>query len=834
LIAGLLPGCAGNENEDIIHVTGAYAGALSQIFQDDFIAVHDTVALDLLQGGGTIEAFGQQIENRATGVYQTLTLETAVIAVDRDRTDAAIASWGDLSGCGAEIGIISAMPHARMIAAAICYGLEGENYTLDAAVKLLEPLHQKGLLKLDDAAAPIHICFDSEAAARIKGGENIEIIIPSDGTLTFEKGLLSNKILILPKDAKQIFIDSGLRWADGGCDGAIYPPAAQYAPAMRHSYSPTTAHYLLASRFGEITQDWARVLRRDVRHTRLYTSADDFEHVLFPTIFIIFAVIWAGSAMRRSQYKSTRRAILAMVALLVAWQLTRVLKYQFIDENTLTRYLWYGYYVFQSLLACCLVRVATLIGAGGDGGRGVSGVSGGSGSVSGVSGSSGAGGSGSGSVSGGSGGRLPKWFRAVFAANLLLAGLALTNDLHGMMFTLDIKKPGWSGDYGYGALYFVVMAALLLQLIGSIIIMFVKNKHNPRRFGGILPLALSAALITYIAGYVLRIPVFAESDLTMVICAFALIFFELCIRAGQIPVNTHYRGLFRGAGLNMQIMDMGGGCVYASDGFAPIDARTWEKLMGGGDPVQIDEDTLLVKNEISGGYAVWREDVSLINKIRAETAASCAEIEAANALLSREAKERGRDALIKTQVELYTAFEEDVAAYERQLAGLLSRVPAGEPERNAYMRGVAGLVCFIKRRCNFLALSLGGAETITAGEYMLYIDELSGLMRAAGIQCLTYCTLSAGIRLRRAMLFYELFYLTAEWALTNGGHGLVAQTLCEGGGLTMKLAASGNAMNFRLPERMLDEIRVANGIFITKELGEDRTGIFLSFKWENL
>jgi len=373
------------------------------------------------------------------------------------------------------------------------------------------------------------------------------------------------------------------------------------------------------------------------------------------------------------------------------------------------------------------------------------------------------------------------------------------------------------------------MATLLLQLIGGVVLMFIRTKHSPRRHGVVFPLIFTAALITYIIGYITGIPAFAESDITLVICTFALLFLELCIQSGQMPVNIHYRRLFRKTGLNMQITDASGVCVFASDGAEPFGARQWEQIKDSDDHVQVDETTLLRKREISGGYAVWREDISAISKLKEEIAARSREIEAATTILSNEAQEKERGAYVKTRIELHTAFEKDIAAYERQLDEMLGAIPAGETERAAYMGAVAVLVCYIKRRCNFLVMEMGGAETVPFNEYVVYIDELAELARLAGIQCLAFCNLAEEIKLRQVMLFYDLLYLVTEWTIKSVADAIVAQTVAEGGRFIMKLTASAEAMDFELPKRTASEIRDAGGTFEKKDLGDDRTGLILSF-----
>ncbi|MCL2488196.1 MAG: hypothetical protein FWE80_05875 [Oscillospiraceae bacterium] len=784
LFAGFLSGCAGQPAANRIYTTSGYSDPVSQLFPAYKIARHNMITLDLLRGGGTIEACDAGFIHNTAKHWYPLTLETVIIAVDRDQTDMAVTSWSDLRKSDVNVSILDTPPVDRMAAAALCYGLEGENFSLTAAVNLLEPLNTRKLLKFDDTAAPIQICFDSDAAARIKNGGNIDIIVPSEGTLSFVKGLLSNEPLELPDGYQQILLENGLRLTDGQCDETVYPAAEAYAAAKAlEDYN----------HFNTVTQDWMRTLRRDVRYIRLYSSADSREHILFAVVFIIIAVIWIGSMMRRSQQRNIRRVIFIMGFIIIGWVLTRVVKYQAINEDALTRYLWYGFYIFQTLLPLGMLRIASLIGIGSENRR------------------------------------FPKWFMPVLSLDLVLIGLVMTNDLHGMMFKLDLSQPGWSetGNYSYGIFYFFVMAALLLQLIAGIVLIFTKIKYSPRRFSVIFSLLFTAALIAYMVGYALNIPAFAESDMTLVVSMFALLFLELCIRAGQIPVNTHYRQLFQSMGLNLQITDGSGAGVFAADGAEPLSIDQWSALSEQ-DTVQLDENTLLLKNKIAGGYAVWRADITAVNELKAQLEVSNKNLVFINKMLSNIAQNKGQAAQIHARTALYAAMERDIAGHERRLAEMLKKTPGDESERAVYMGIIAILVCYIKRRCQLLLSETDGNRDIELNDMLIYFDELTEFARMAGVDCLISCALDGGIGMRCAVLFYDFLGAVLEWAAAHLRGKVIIQIVSENGRIAMKLLMGYEALAFDLPAQAAQEIGGADGLFEKEDL-EDMVGIVLSF-----
>ena len=784
LVLAALCGCAETPPEktttpaNTVYTTRAFSGPVSALLPEYNITEQHGSRPDFLHTGLAVEAYDFQAENITGKYWYPLTLETVVIAVDRSRTEAEISSWYDLqdrdrqdkgdgslcpesmdNGEGNAVGVPGGAPFSRMAVAAICFAEEGGDFTLGPAVRLFRALHEEGRLGPGDENAPIRICFDSEAAARIGRGENVEIIIPEQGTLSFTKGLLSNRPLALPADTEKVLADSGLRTIGGLCDEALYPAKSAYAPAV------TLENY---GRMGSVTQDWTRTLRRDVLRARLYTTADVREHNVFAGVFIIVSVIWIAGMMRRSRQKDIRQVILAMGILIIGWVATRYVKYELIDFDGLAGYLWYVYYIFEVLLPLCVVRIASLIGAAEEKRR------------------------------------APPWFKALCALNVALAALVMTNDFHSLAFKLDMGPSGWTGDYSYGVLYYIIMAVLVCELILGIALIFARIKHSPRRFGVVFPLLFITALVVYCVGYSLRIPVFYESDMTLVICILAMLFIEVCLRAGQIPVNTRYRELFKNAGLKLQITDDCGGSIFASNGAEPVEAGQWELLKDSEDSVQAGENTLLLKNRISGGYAVWQEDISFINKLREEIAASNNEIEAANALLAGEARSKEQRARNLVRKEFYDLYESEIEEHERRLAGLL------ETEN---LKEAALLSCYIKRKSYFLYIGLEGRETLSVNELVVYIDEMAELARLAGIGCLTYSGLTGDVGRSEAMLFYDFWAALLEWAVSCGMDEIILNTLSENHRLVMRAVAPFGARDFELPEKTARDIGAAGGAF---------------------
>ena len=149
------------------------------------------------------------------------------------------------------------------------------------------------------------------------------------------------------------------------------------------------------------------------------------------------------------------------------------------------------------------------------------------------------------------------------AAYILSVLLLFTNDLHQMVFRFDLNG-NWSHDYQYGPGYFVVFLISLIFLLAAIVLLFRKSWHSRSLRARVFPMLFLAAILSYILGYLFKIPLARDSDYTITICVLAVLFFESFLHTGMIPVNVRYGPLFAAAPLNLQLLD--------EEGHEPISA----------------------------------------------------------------------------------------------------------------------------------------------------------------------------------------------------------------------------------------------------------------------
>jgi hypothetical protein len=320
--------------------------------------------------------------------------------------------------------------------------------------------------------------------------------------------------------------------------------------------------------------------------------------------------------------------------------------------------------------------------------------------------------------------------------------------------------------------------------------------------------------MVYMAGYAVRVPIFVNSDLTMVTCTYTMLFFELCMRLGQIPVNSHYRDFFMQAGHNLHITDARG-------------AGVWGTLKNSAVPIYIDGNTLLHKNEIIGGYAVWQEDLAAINTLRDELEATNRNLEAANLALSNIVQAKEQAVRANARAELYAALERDTARHERRLGESLRNLPADESERAARTGIAALLVCYIKRRCQLLVSEMNKAGPIESGEMHVYLDELAEYAGLAGVECLIMYEAKHSLEIRCAVLYYDFMCDLLEWSAVNSPGKIILRIISAGGRDMMKLLMSPDGLNYDPHDRIALDAAAAGGL-IEKENLDGMAGVILS------
>lgn len=705
---------------------------------------------------------------------------TVVIAVDRTRTDAVITGWNSLRESGVPVGIQSSSVIRNMLVlGAISYGLSQEEPAKQDALDLLEYLWQNGGFELEDPSAPILLCLDFEAAAWNRNGGNYEIILPVEGTASYHMGLLSDVPLTLESGLDEVLLSAGLPLANGERPQGF---PEDYRPAKileERDYE----------RFLELTGDSSRDLRRQVFHTRLYTTADLREHILSAILIAAAILLWKGTVSHRIIRRDVRWTAGVMGWLMVGWLLLRLFKYQLVSEGLLSRMCWYGYYLFQLALPVMLLYLAEIL----DQPEGEK--------------------------------RLLQPLWPPLVCYLLFVILVMTNDFHQLVFRFD-PAGNWNNDYRYGPGYWLVITVSLLFLVIAIGKLFWKGGRSSYWGGKLFPLLFCAGLFAYLIAYVKRVPLAWESDLTVNICILSTLFFETALHAGLVPVNIRYQHLFASAPINLTLLDEKGCSVLSSRGASPIPRSIWKRLLLDMEhPLLRDNDTQLHAVPIHGGMAVWQEDLSQLNRIRKEIQDVQARLEAANALLREEGEVKRRLLTAETNRNLFEHLDRDMERRITSLINLVETLPNTEHPKSL-TAFITLCLCHIKRRCNLFFLARLG-EPLMGEELGIYLDELAELARYAGLQMLIRSGQSGALEIRRAALCYDFAFENISLALKEKSSPLMGYLEQNGTCLMFRFLPGSDPGHWHFSEELMAEVSTLDGQIVCKDL-DDAVGICLT------
>ena len=458
------------------------------------------------------------------------------------------------------------------------------------------------------------------------------------------------------------------------------------------------------------------------------------------------------------------------------------------------RHLWYSYYLFQMALPLVLLWLACIIDKP------------------------------DGQISS------PTWYRAVAICSGLVFFLILTNDLHFLAFPLDPGNPNWTTDYGYGPVYYVSLAISFLSLLAGLGLLIVKSRGQIRKAGLLLPFAFILLLAAYCYGYVHRIPIAWESDLTMVVAVFAFFVYETIIRIGLIPVNSRYAAFFSHSPLGIQITDRSGAIALqaATAATYALHADTFAAALASSpSPVQFDEDTLLFVSGVTGGYMLWYEDISDLNRLHRDMEESVRNLEVANLVLAEEEKIRRALDAENARTQLMSQLETEITNHTVRLSTMIEQLEMVMDKPKATAR-IMLLLCYLKRRCN-LFFREREATVLPRGELTLYLDEMAEIAAFSPVQVIVADSLTWDIPVRFATLLYDFFYNVVYWATWLDDLRILVFLASEGGRILLRMLPSEDAHSFRMDRGLEASIATAGGLYEVKDIDDDAVGFVLSF-----
>lgn len=290
-------------------------------------------------------------------------------------------------------------------------------------------------------------------------------------------------------------------------------------------------------------------------------------------IYISIMAAWGVSVHLRIVQKQVRQYLGAISFLIILWLTIRTVKYEFVENITAIRYLWYGYYFSMLFIPLFALFVSLSLGKSEDY-------------------------------------RIPKWTRVFYIPAFLIFLMVFTNDLHQCVFVFTGGGEWSDRSYEYSFGIYIAVAWQVICAASAIVIMIIKCRiPQSKKFFG-LPLVLLAAATVYTALYAIKVPwiMYVAGDFTVSLCLFTVGIFECCIQCRLIQSNTGYDRLFSITTIGAHITDEKLNIKNSSKTAAKLTGEVMAQAVNGS--VMIDENTVLKSHRIHKGYVFWQEDVS--------------------------------------------------------------------------------------------------------------------------------------------------------------------------------------------------------------------------------
>ena len=446
-------------------------------------------------------------------------------------------------------------------------------------------------------------------------------------------------------------------------------------------------------------------------------------------IYLLLFTLWGFSLDRRIIQRQTLHCLRLTAALMLLWLILRTLKYSVVTGPAAGRYIWYLYYLPMLFLPLLWVYIALSMGKSEDY-------------------------------------RLSRGIGMLSIIPAALFLLVITNDLHQQVFAFKSGVPGLpvSGTYSYRPLYFICLGWMVVCMAFSLVCLFRKSRIPSGEGKRIMPFVLGCAMLLYSILYLSGIPAVRWwfGDMNVMFCLLYAAIYESCIRCRMIPSNTGYVELFEATTLAACIADRSGRIVLRSR--AADENMTCPQE---GQRIVRPDGMRISSAPISGGYAVWQDNVRQLAELRTRLNVNKEEME--------RNKKKLKDAYLvqKSLHELteknriYNELEAKHSRQTAQMRQMLARCErSGPAERRSLLKKVLLLGTYIKRSANLYFLS-SEYQWLPQQELRLTVDEAVRTLTACGTECGVIYRTTGPMRTSEVVRLFDLLEIVAETTVDN-------------------------------------------------------------------
>lgn len=411
------------------------------------------------------------------------------------------------------------------------------------------------------------------------------------------------------------------------------------------------------------------------------------------TIFLILIFIWGKSIRQRIIQKGIRRKLVIIAVLLFFWLFIRFIKYNvFSRKDTISRYLWYMYYIPQ-----CLVPPISLIAMM--------------------------------ELTRKKKENLSKLIYLILIPAFVLILLILTNDFHQLAFAFKATEENSVVEYTHRIIFYLAIAWIIIMTFLSLVTLILKCSISVCKRKIWIPLLVF--LITTIACTLCFIFATQSYKIPELLSFSFILLIETCIRIGLIPSNDNYLTYSKISSMPFVITDKKLNPVTNHLDDIDITKAQYEESMTKGS-LLLSKNIRLSNQNISGGHIFYIEDLSSIIEMVHELSSKNELLSEEKELIAYENELKEQKAKIEKKNQLYDNIFAIVKEDLNQLKELLEKTDKESENCLKNMKKACVYLTYIKRRSN-LAILHNQHELINIQEIVLSINESLVYLNECGI-----------------------------------------------------------------------------------------------------
>lgn len=481
-----------------------------------------------------------------------------------------------------------------------------------------------------------------------------------------------------------------------------------------------------------------------IRFIERYVNVSINQMLSFLINIIIISLIswWGVSINNRITSTYIKKLLLLIVILFIFWEMIKLIKYKSLCNSiTIERYLWYLYYLPQTLTPLLFFYVALYIGKQENE-------------------------------------KINKWWYLMLIPAIAFVLLVLTNDYHGLVFTFYNGIENFSKDYSYQFVFYLIMIWMFSLILISFIILMFKCEISVCRRNAWIPLSLFLIMITLTILSFMGISKSLSIIETHILTFISL--YEGCILIGLIPSNRNYQLFFKESNIAARIMDKTPKVIYSSKNYSLDSINDNENSI-------INNKRIRRKN-IHGGYIYWYEDITKIQNLMNELIEANDKLLEEKELIIAENNIHEKEALLKERNQLYNEIYSIIKPQMNKLSEIINNISINDPDFKKAI-GKAGVIgAYIKRRSN-LEIIKKDRETSSISELVYAINESIIYLNLIDISASINQIGNGNFNIKLIILLYEWFEKLIELGLESLT-AILINIITNDNELIIKVAAS--------------------------------------------